>query len=72
MYGQLSRELDPGKHQSVYADFLKLAADDVLFLPVFYSSGFGITAFRRGLRGPGPVAPIEPVTTWNIHAWDLK
>ena len=50
---------------------MKLAADDVLFLPVFYSSGFGLTAFRRGLRGPGPVAPIEPVTTWNIHAWDL-
>ena len=71
LYAQLARELDPTKHQAQYADFLKFAADEVLFLPVFYSSGFGITAFRRGLRGPGPVAPIEPVTTWNIQAWDM-
>ncbi len=71
MYALLARELDPPKHQSLYADFLKFAADEVLFLPVFYSSGFGITAFRRGLRGPGAVAPIEPVTTWNIHVWDM-
>ncbi len=71
LYAQLARELDPTKHQSLYADFLKFAADEVLFLPVFYSSGFGITAFRRGIRGPGTVAPIEPVTTWNIHEWDM-
>jgi len=72
MYAQISRELDPVKHQSLYADFLKVAADELLFLPVFYSSGFGITAFRKGLQGPGPVAPLEPVTTWNIQAWDME
>jgi len=71
LYSQLARELDPAKHESLYADFLKFAADDVLFLPIFYSSGFGITAFRRGIRGPGPVAPLEPVTSWNIQQWDL-
>lgn len=71
LYTQIARELDPVKHESVYADFLKFAADEVLFLPIFYSSGFGTTAFRRGISGPGAVAPIEPVTTWNIHAWDM-
>jgi ABC-type transport system substrate-binding protein len=66
----VSRELDLGKRQSLYADFLKLAADEVLFLPIFYSSGNLTTTFRRGVRGPGP-APIKRVTTWNIHEWDV-
>ena len=71
LYTQLARELDPAKHEPLYADFLKFAADEVLFLPIFYSSGFGTTSFRRGIRGPGAVAPIEPVTTWNIQTWDM-
>ncbi len=70
LYADVVKELDPTRRQSLNADFLKFAADELIFLPVFYSSGNLTTSFRRGVRGPGP-APIQLVTTWNIHEWDM-
>ncbi len=30
------------------------------------------SVFRSGITGPGLVAKADPVTTWNVHAWDVS
>lgn len=71
LYAQYASELDPAKRQSLYADFLKQAADEAIVLPLFYSTGQATTSFRRGIRGPAASAPIQRVTYWNIHEWEM-
>jgi peptide/nickel transport system substrate-binding protein len=69
LYPQYSKELDPAKRNSLFADFLKQVADEVLRLPFYYGSA--TTASRRGISGPTTIVhPSQPVT-WNIHEWDL-
>ncbi len=70
LYAQYTKELDPAKRQSTYADFMKRTADEALSLPLYYTSS-SASAFRSGISGPTPVPAIQPVTTWNIHQWDL-
>ena len=71
LYGLFANELDPTKRISRYADVAKFAADEVIFLPLYYSSGSATTTFRRGITGPTAVLPTQPVTTWNMHEWDI-
>jgi len=68
LYAQYSQELDLGKRTSLNADFVKQVADEVLQIPIYYSST--ATAFRRGVRGPAAVQPNQP-TAWNIEQWDV-
>jgi peptide/nickel transport system substrate-binding protein len=72
LYAQYVNTLELGKRREVYADVLKRGADEVMFLPLYYSSGSNTAAFRRGLRGPGQVLPNQVVTTWNIHEWEMN
>ena len=57
--------------RTTYADVAKYAADEVIFLPLYYSSGSATTVFRHGVTGPTAVLPTQPVTTWNMHEWDI-
>jgi peptide/nickel transport system substrate-binding protein len=72
LYAQYVNALEIPKRQSLQVDLLKWGADEVLYLPLYYSSGSNTTAFRRNLRGPGPVLPNQVVTTWNIHEWEMS
>lgn len=72
MYGQYLNTLDVSQRQSVYADVVRRAAQDVLFLPMYYGSGSSTTSFRKGLRGPTASLPIQTITTWNVHEWELE
>ncbi len=70
LYGAFASELDPTRRISRYADVAKFVADEVIFLPLYYSSGSATTSFRRGITGPTAVLPSQPVSTWNMHEWD--
>ena len=72
LYATYANELDATRRQSRFADVVKRAADEVIFLPLYYSSGSATTSFRRGISGPTAVLPIQPVATWNIHEWDMS
>ncbi|TMB88580.1 MAG: hypothetical protein E6J45_11235 [Chloroflexi bacterium] len=71
LYGQYATALEPTKWDALYADVLKRTADDALFLPLYYSSSTSTITFRRGVRGPAPVLPIQSVGTWNMHEWEM-
>ena len=71
MYDQYLVTLEVGKRQGLLADMLKMAADDVLFMPMWYELGLLNSAFRRGVHGPGPVKTIQQESTWNIHTWEV-
>jgi peptide/nickel transport system substrate-binding protein len=62
-------ELD--KRLSQYADLQRWMADEMSYLPIYYDVGSTTQAFRKGIRGPGPVIPSQMVGTWNIHTWEM-
>lgn len=61
-----------GHRQALTADFLKLLADDLPMIHIFYDPGLASGAVRTGVRGPGAAGSSKQlVTTWNIHEWDM-
>ena len=71
LYARFVSELDLPRRQSVQVDLLSWSARELFVLPLFYTAATGITTFRRGIRGPGPILPVLKVGTWNIHAWEM-
>ncbi len=69
LYAQYSAELDPAKRNSVYAEFIKLMADQALAVPTYYTTS--LIAFRRGISGPTLLQPLQ-VATWNVHDWTME
>lgn len=71
LYAQFVSELDATRSRSLHADLLRHAAENLPYIPLYYSPSSGTTVFRRGVTGPGPVPNVQPVTTWNIHSWQV-
>jgi len=71
LYDQLGVELDASQRQSRYGDLLRFTTRELPFFLEYYDVSSAITAFRSGIRGPGPVAAISKVATWNIHDWEM-
>ena len=73
-YDRLTAEynatLDPMKGQSILADMMKIAHDDVASIPMYYAA-LGL-AYRKGIDGPGTVSPNQAANMWNIHVWEVK
>ena len=54
---------------SVQADIVKLIADDVVSIPLYYNARG--QAWTKAVRGPGPFEnPFQSILTWNIHEWE--
>ena len=71
LYEQATITLDPVQRTSLIADFLKLLADDVPMINLFYEVGAS-GAVRKGIRGPGAAGlPRQELTSWNIHEWEM-
>jgi peptide/nickel transport system substrate-binding protein len=71
MYDGVANELDGSKRLSQYADLLRWTAQELPFITGYYDASSAITAFRSGIRGPGPVLAISKVATWNVHEWEM-
>lgn len=67
MYAQWTTEFDAAKRNAIFADYIKLRADDLIALPTFYATV--LTTFRRGVTGPTALQPLQ-ISTWNVHEWD--
>jgi peptide/nickel transport system substrate-binding protein len=72
MYDDYLVTLEIGRRQAALADMLKMAADDVVFMPMWYELGLLNTVFRKGVHGPRPVRTIQQESTWNIHTWEVE
>jgi peptide/nickel transport system substrate-binding protein len=70
-YVDFESTLEGPRRLGLYADLLRLAAEDLPFIPLYYTSASGTTVYRRGVTGPGPVPVVHPFTTWNIHTWQV-
>ncbi len=72
LYNGYANALEETKRQSLQADLLRFVADDMFYIPLYYDVGSTTTVFRRGIRGPGRLSPVQKVTTWNIHEWEMN
>jgi len=70
LYAEYSVTLEPEKSQSLLADMMRVVADDVAAIPMYYAS-LGL-AYRKGVEGPGPVAPNQAANGWNAYTWEIK
>jgi peptide/nickel transport system substrate-binding protein len=72
LYDQSLSALDASARQGLIADMLKIEADDVASFDLFYDMAQQTVIFRKGIRGPGPVANVQLATAWNIHTWEMS
>jgi peptide/nickel transport system substrate-binding protein len=70
LYDQFGITLDATQSQDLLAQMMKVAADDVAAIPLYYAS-LGV-AFRKGVIGPTGAAPSQAANAWNIHTWDVE
>jgi peptide/nickel transport system substrate-binding protein len=70
LYDQLASELDITKRQETQFQMLKILAEELPVLPMFYRAT-GL-AMRKGVEGPTTTPPIQAGSAWNIHQWDVK
>lgn len=71
LYDQYIGTLEAAPRQSLLADLLKMTADDVIFVPMYYYFGTVSVAVRNGVRGPGPINPIQLASGLNVHSWEM-
>jgi peptide/nickel transport system substrate-binding protein len=71
-YHEYINTLESNRRQSLHADLLRWVADEMMFLPLYFDIGSSTSAFRRTVRGPGHVTPVQVATTWNIHEWEMS
>jgi peptide/nickel transport system substrate-binding protein len=71
LYGQALVTLDSGPRQALTADFLKLIADDVPMIGLYYDPGQAEGAARKGIRGPAAPSSLQLQVAWNIAEWEM-
>jgi len=71
LYDQSLVTVNANERQGLIADMVKLEADDVVSMHLFYDMQQQTLAFRKGMRGPGPVATMQLATAWNVHVWEM-
>jgi peptide/nickel transport system substrate-binding protein len=71
LHAQFVSALEVPQRAGLQVELLRNAAENVPYIPLYYSPSSGTTVFRRGLTGPGSVPNGQPVTTWNIPTWQL-
>ena len=69
LYTQFISTFELPRRQALKAEMLRVTLEDVAQIPLFYTSGTAVVAFRKGITGPGPVSTIDPVAAWNVHLW---
>jgi peptide/nickel transport system substrate-binding protein len=69
-YADLTNTFDLGERQEVTFQLLKILAEDLPALPIFFTPLCVVA--RKGVEGPGVVSALQAATAWNIHAWDIR
>ena len=62
--------LDAPDRMKIAADIMRIVADDVPVIPLFYY-GNGLVA-RNVMTGPGTISPLQTANAWNVHEWEKK
>lgn len=67
---QFLATLDPSQRSEVMAGIVRLMAEDVPVIPLYYV--VLSMAARNGIAGPGSVSAVHAASAWNIHEWEVK
>jgi peptide/nickel transport system substrate-binding protein len=70
LYERFTTAVEPAVRDRTVADIMKLLADEVPLIPIYYY-GNGIVV-RKGLQGPGQITPLQTASSWNIQEWVLQ
>lgn len=73
VFAEMMRTFDIGPRQDLAYQLVKLAAEELPVLPMYYSP-IGV-AVRKGVEGINRKPHAPPLlqnTTWNVHTWDLR
>ena len=69
-YADLTNTFEPAERQETTFQLLKILADELPALPVFFTPLCLVS--RKGVEGPGVVSALQAATTWNIATWDVR
>ncbi len=69
LYDQYTLTLELGRRHEALAEVMRLGAEDVSTIPIYYLTSPLI--FRKGIRGPGMAPPVQLASAWNIHTWEM-
>jgi peptide/nickel transport system substrate-binding protein len=67
---RFQQTLDPTQGNAILVTMLKLVADQAVAIPMYYL--VAAVMFRKGVTGPGTVAPNQLASSWNAHTWDVN
>jgi len=70
LFGQFSTTLEADKSQDLIAQMMKIVADDVGAIPMYYVALSVV--YRKGITGPSGAAPDQAANARNIHTWDIQ
>lgn len=70
LYEQWTNELDTAKRREMHFQMIKILAEGVPVLPLFYRVT-GLAA-QKSVQGLTRTSPLQAASSWNIHTWDLK
>jgi peptide/nickel transport system substrate-binding protein len=70
LYDELTNTFEPSVRSETMFQLLKILADDVPALPVFFTPL--CLVMRKGVEGPGMVSANQAANAWNIQTWDIK
>jgi hypothetical protein len=72
LYDRALLTLDTTARAGITADLVKLLADDMVMINIYYDPDIATAAVRKGIRGPGPAGSSKQLlTSWNIHEWEM-
>jgi peptide/nickel transport system substrate-binding protein len=71
LYDEMLATLEVPKRQSLFADVLKINADEAVSVFLYYDTATSTVAYRKAIRGIGPVATAQQINSWNIHTWEM-
>ena len=69
-YTRLLSTINAAERDQIAADMVKTTLDQVLYIPITYSSD--VAAASKAIRGVTGVLRPQPVTAWNVAAWEMN
>ena len=69
-YQRLLGTINSAERSQIAADLVKTLLDQVLYIPLTYSGD--VSAVSRAVGGVTGVMRPQPVTAWNVHAWEMN
>jgi peptide/nickel transport system substrate-binding protein len=71
VYERSTLSFDANERNGLIADFLKILADDVAAMDIYYTMSQNTVVHRKQIHGPAAVYPEQLAVMWNINSWEL-